>query len=740
MSDTSEHLDAVPEGQTPPPLSDPIIGALIAQRYQVHHRLARGGMATVYEATDERLDRRVALKVMHPHLAEDTQFIARFDREARSAARINHPAVVTIFDQGFVDGRPFLVMDLVKGPNLRQLLQREGPFTLGDSLRLISDILMALRAAARENVIHRDIKPENVLLSTEGTARVADFGLARAATEASMSMTSNMLGTVTYMAPEIATSHTPDARTDLYSVGIMLFEMLTGHVPWHGENPLSIAYAHVHNDVPAPSTEESWIPREIDDFVATLTARQPDERPATPDEALSLLTRVREALSDELLDKRSPKALEQHSTTTADVDSNGQFPSLHELLATRDLPNHEEKAPVFSQENSNNVSSSDDANQEQTDTATDTSAQLDHTHVLPSLPPGEQPTEFISRDIFQTRIYSQPLVTQPDEDENITPTPTDVATKDEPSSKHEKKQRKPRHLWRWLIVLFLVALISGASYGGYWWWTEHGPGSYLPMPQTDSRPIEDVRVDLDKLGVKYEVVEEFSDDVAKSLVISSNPRSASEVQKYALVRLTVSKGVDLRVVPQLVGVAKDDIEATLTEVGLKLGVVREEWSEEVASGVVISQSVDSGQELRFDSTVDVVVSKGRQPFTVPQLTGLSREDAAVAVKDIPFSLDISEAFSDSVPAGVVISQEPTQGTELFRNDTVKIVVSKGPELIAVPNVRGMGRDQAIATLEEAGFKVQTDTLVGGLFGIAHSTDPAAGKEVPKGSTVTLYLV
>ncbi|MEE0238312.1 MAG: protein kinase, partial [Pauljensenia sp.] len=207
--------------------TDPLIGLLVDERYRVTRRLARGGMATVYVAQDERLDRPVALKVMHPHLADSDAFVERFRREARSAARIVHPGVVSVFDQGVVTGQGFLVMELIDGTNLRQLLRAQGAFTIPQALRYTTDTLEALRAAHRVGVIHRDIKPENILVPSDGPAKVTDFGLARAASEVSMSSTGNMLGTVAYIAPEIATTAEADARSDIYSVGIMLYEMLT---------------------------------------------------------------------------------------------------------------------------------------------------------------------------------------------------------------------------------------------------------------------------------------------------------------------------------------------------------------------------------------------------------------------------------------------------------------------------------------------------------------------------------
>lgn len=305
-----------------------MIGLVVDSRYRIERRLARGGMATVYVAHDERLERPVALKLMHPHLAESADFVQRFRREARSAARILHPGVVSVFDQGVVHGQGFLVMELVDGPNLRTLLRRQGAFTLEQSLRYTRDVLDALRAAHRVGVVHRDIKPENVLVPADPPVRVTDFGLARAASEVSMSTTGTMLGTIAYIAPEVASSGGIDARTDLYAVGIMAYEMLTGHVPWEGENALQIAQHHVNDSIPLPSESEPWIPREVDDLIASLAARNPDERPQDADHALDLVARVIAAIPADVGAMRAEVEPQESGTQTVAWSSRGATTAL----------------------------------------------------------------------------------------------------------------------------------------------------------------------------------------------------------------------------------------------------------------------------------------------------------------------------------------------------------------------------------------------------------------------------
>ena len=638
--------------------TDPLIGLLVDERYRVTRRLARGGMATVYVAQDERLDRPVALKVMHPHLADSDAFVERFRREARSAARIVHPGVVSVFDQGVVTGQGFLVMELIDGTNLRQLLRAQGAFTIPQALRYTTDTLEALRAAHRVGVIHRDIKPENILVPSDGPAKVTDFGLARAASEVSMSSTGNMLGTVAYIAPEIATTAEADARSDIYSVGIMLYEMLTGAVPWAGESPLQIASHHVSDDVPSPSAAQPWIPREIDDLVAALTAREPANRPADASDAIDLVARAAAAIPSNLANRRAEVAPGERHRASETSALNTEIMSAQ---FTRPLP-----APASS------------------------SVALVHTSGAPQAAQAASPPKKSARAAA----------------------------------------------WIALVVLLLVV----AGLGGRWWWTEYGPGSYLTMPETTGRTLTDVQADLDALGLHTQVEEEFSDDIDTGSVTRSDPEGGSSVHKRAEVQLYVSKGVDMKTVPEVTGKSQDEAQRSLTDAGLAVGAVTDAYSEDVPQGQVISQSVAAGTSLAHDSAVDIVLSKGREPLTVPTLSGLSASAAKSAIEDLGLVAAPTEAYSDTVAEGQVISQQTREGSTLHRGDSVAYTVSKGPEKVAIPDVVGLQREEARSRLESAGFTVREEAILGGFFGTVRSSDPAAGTMTKKGSTVTITIV
>lgn len=279
-------------------VQESVVGRVLDGRYRVLSHIADGGMASVYLALDERLDREVAVKIMRHSLTRDETFVSRFRREARSAARLSHPNVVAVFDQGADDGDMFLTMEYVPGRTLREVLSNEGPLTPRAALDLFAPILQALDAAHSAGLIHRDVKPENVILREDGVVKVADFGLARAVTTATTTNASGvLLGTVAYLSPEQVERGIADARSDVYAVGLVLFEMLTGRKAFDGETPIHVAYQHVHGSVPVPSDRVPSVPRELDALVALGTARDPDQRPATAGDYLAEVRRSRAVLS-----------------------------------------------------------------------------------------------------------------------------------------------------------------------------------------------------------------------------------------------------------------------------------------------------------------------------------------------------------------------------------------------------------------------------------------------------------
>ncbi len=628
-------------------VQESVVGRVLDGRYRVLSHIADGGMASVYLALDQRLDREVAVKIMRHSLTRDETFVSRFRREARSAARLSHPNVVAVFDQGADDGDMFLTMEYVPGRTLREVLSNEGPLTPRAALDLFAPILQALDAAHSAGLIHRDVKPENVILREDGVVKVADFGLARAVTTATTTNASGvLLGTVAYLSPEQVERGIADARSDVYAVGLVLYEMLTGRKAFDGETPIHVAYQHVHGSVPIPSDRVPSVPRELDALVALGTARDPDQRPATAGDYLAEVRRSRAVLSTTELDLRpaAPLALDGRGTATV-------RPSL-----TTAMPSGDRTDPQKGRRKA----------------AADSAA-----------PP-----------------------------------------------------RRPRR-WPWAAVLTLL-LVLGA--GGGAWWTTQGPGSKTVVPTVAQLTRAEALQLLEQSHLRSDVIESYDEVVPSGIVISQDPVPGRELAKLASVALTVSKGQERYAAPTLVDTPADAAATTLQTTGLQVGTRTDAFSETVPAGTVISQDPPPGAALKRNTVVDVTVSKGRQPIPVTDVTGKPVDEARRVLGAAGLKVVMGAAVSsETVPNGSVVSQTPPTGT-LFRGDTVTVVASKGPVLVAVPGTVGKQRDQAAAALTAAGFTVAYQELLGGYFGTVRSSDPAEGTMLRKGSTVTLTIV
>ena len=674
---------------------DPLVGLVLDDRYEIVRRLARGGMATVYVATDLRLSRTVAVKVMNEGLGDDDEFVARFDAEARAAAHLSHPHVVSVFDQGCDLGRPYIVMEYVEGCTLRQLITREAPMDPLRALELVEPVVAALAAAHAAGLIHRDVKPENVLISDRGQIKVADFGLARAVTAATHTGTQGLvIGTVSYIAPELVTRGHADPRSDVYSMGVVLYEMLTGHKPHTGDTPIQVAYAHVHHEITAPSLElsTSWrdsrhgIPPYLDALVVTATSRRREDRPTDAGVLLAHLRQAREALAHGVTD--DPALTERMRRATADVTTGvtERVPSLVGAPHALDAWTREVRFKPSTPVSPTSESSADG---------------------VPYYSSGRGPA-----------------------------TPLSPATRTLPALDAPPPQQPRRRRGRLAATLLvLLALVAGVSYGGWYLlegrWTTAPP--LVRLTQADALSAAEAA----GLGVDFE--REYSEDVPVGLVTRTDPDVGGRVLRQGTVVAFLSRGPERYPVPELVGLPREKALASVTAGFLAVGVVTDAYDDDVAAGVVVSQSLEAGTQVKKASAVDLVVSKGPAPVQVADFTGKKFTAAKSTLEKAGLTVTATEENSATVAKGLVISQAPASG-ELRRGDTVTFVVSKGPVMVKVPSVRGLGADEAIEKLKAAGFAVKTQRMVGGAFGLAWGTDPGAGKSAPQGSTVTLYLV
>jgi beta-lactam-binding protein with PASTA domain/serine/threonine protein kinase len=732
-----------------------LVGSLVDNRYQVKSRLARGGMSTVYVATDQRLDRDVALKVLHPHLVNDGIFLDRLAREARAAAKLSHPHVVGVLDQGHDGDTAYLVMEYIKGHTLRDVINSKGALSPRLALALIDPVVEGLGAAHAAGMIHRDVKPENVLIADDGRIKIGDFGLARAVT--TTTSTGALIGTVAYLSPELVLGKPADARSDIYSTGIMLFEMLTGRQPFDGEVPIQVAYQHVNSAVGPPSALVPGLAGEVDELVQWCTASDPEQRPVDGNALLAELRHIRTNLTDSELDLQPPAAVR-----AAAAAAGAPFPAnpapwprgTGTPPAPARMPAHTPQRPPVPGVAAAQTSPEGQGNH------TELLAPL-HVHDVPE----GRPTEVISRASNPTTVFSTPGPSAPPSSGPRPVLPSygfdDGDTDDAPLPLSKREQRKlDRHEEKarsraaatpvrtlregnprrrgvlWIVVLVILALLAT----GAGWFFGMGPGSPGTVPSVANRTVAEAQQLLRDAGFQSSTQDVFDDDVKAGLVVGSEPGAGTEIRKFQQVSLFVSKGPQLFPLPQLTGKTLDTSKKALNGAEMALGKVTEKFDEEVAAGTVLSQAPAPGTPVRHGTPVSLTVSKGPQPIPVPDVRGQDQDEAFHAIEAAGLKAVVADetVHDRDVPKGAVASQDPASGT-LTRGQTVTLTISEGPKLVKVPSYIGKQAREAREALEKRGFEVRVNEVLGGFFGTVRDQDPV-DTEVPEGSVITLTVV
>ena len=638
-----------------------LTGELIDDRYQLTALLATGGMATIYSAIDTRLDRKVAVKIMHPHLAQDEDFVGRFIREAKAAASLSHPNIVAVQDQGWnQSGVPavFIVMELVEGHTLRDYIYERGKLTIEDALSFIDPVLSALSAAHAIGIIHRDIKPENILISKEGRVKIADFGLARG-NMLGTTMTAEssvILGSVSYLSPEQVQRGVADSRSDVYATAIVIFEMITGEKPFAGETPIQIAYMHVNEKIPLLSSKVKGVPAALDELVAKATSTDPDERPRDAGAFLAELNRVR----TEIDPKRKQMSLELDLPVA---------PIREEVRDKSRLAKRAEAAKAA------------------------------------------QATEIVT-----------PMT------ENTANTKKDRAEERRRVSKRVRRNR-------------IIALALAVSVGIGGWWIVLGPGAKVSVPSVIGASLDKANSLFSPLGLKSEVAERvFSEEDAEGLIIAQNPVGGDKTDPNGTVKLTISKGPERYVVPQLIGLTPEAAVNAIAKFPLKTGTITEVFNTEIPKGFVISAEPAPGKKVRRDVAINLVISKGIETLAVTSFVEKSGEEALTELTDAGFDVTVSYAFDEKIIPGGVISQTPAAG-DVPKGAKIKLVVSKGSAFTTIPTMGIVGQTQIKATqiLKDLGLVVKVKTLGATKNKKVINVLPKAGTKVKRGSTVTITV-
>ncbi|MBA3739428.1 MAG: Stk1 family PASTA domain-containing Ser/Thr kinase, partial [Actinobacteria bacterium] len=579
-----------------------VIDSTIDGRYQILTRIASGGMGDVYRAQDVVLGREVALKTLHPQFAGDDGFVNRFRREARASAILSHRNIVAVHDWGSTDGTYFMVMEFIRGTNLRSLLTEHGRLEPAQVVEVALQVMSALDHAHAHGIVHRDIKPENILIDADGTVKVADFGLARAFADASVSQVEGTVtGTVQYLGPEQIEGRPADPRTDIYSFGIVLFELLTGRPPFTGETSLAIAYQHVSSRVPPPSTVVAGVPLALDQAVSHATEKDPAARPESARSFRDEIARAGVGL---------PPAL-----------------GVSELAA-----------------------------------------QLPSTRIAPG--------------------HRASTVTVP----RIRP-PRHVGT------------LRSRRIAASAGALALIIVLGWAV------WAFAIP-RYENVPAVRGSTVARAEEILGARGFSAAIGrQEYSAEVEAGLVLRTIPAAGARLETDSGVVLILSRGPELFEVPRVIGVDEQAARDLLEGAGFRLDV-RRDYSDAVPEGRVMAQNPNSGQQVLEGSVVTMTVSLGPPPVSVPSLAGQTASAAEKALRQAGFFVVVVEENSPTVEQGAVVRTDPIAGTEAPRGSTVLLVVSLGPRTFAMPDVRSSTREDALEVLGGLGLTVDVTVVPG----------------------------
>jgi len=653
-----------------------MIGRLLDGRYQIRSRIARGGMATVYLATDLRLERRVAIKIMHGHLADDSQFKERFIQEARSAARLANPNVVNVFDQGQDSDMAYLVMEYLPGITLRDLLQEHKVLTTEQTLDIMEAVLAGLAAAHKAGIVHRDLKPENVLLADDGRIKISDFGLARAAS-ANTATGAALLGTIAYLSPELVTRGIADTRSDIYAIGIMMYEMLVGEQPFKGEQPMQIAYQHANETVPAPSIKNPKVPAELDELVLWATSREPDQRP-----------RDARAMLDQLFETHS-------QLMTALPAKTGSTPTQRTMVMPSAVSVRGERTGEVPPPSGNATAQTQVLGSRGRPGAAAASSVTDHTVAL--------------------------------------------------TARAQKRRRN-----RWWVITLVVVLVGLAA--GTGWYFGAGPGSRVGIPdKLAGMTVEQATATLTDLGLKVNPTNGSIDSptVPVGAVADSDPTIGSFVAHGARVQLLVSTGPKPVPVPAFAGMTEDEATTAIKRAPFTLKETFHQFDGTVAKGLVIDvlgadgASILSAATYGEDQPVSLVVSSGSLPdVSCKSVDEATQILAGVKLKSQTGKQDFSDCTAGQV-AGIDGNLDANGNAIPIREgDTVSLVISRGPDLVQVPDEVGKNIQKAKDELEGLGFVVVVDSNIQEVFwsfppAVVTDQDPAGGTMAKRGSTVTI---
>jgi len=666
---------------------------VLNDRYELEQRIGRGGMADVFLARDLLLDRPVAIKVLFPEFAADPSFVERFRREAQSAANLNHPNIVGVYDWGRYGSTYFIAMEFIAGRTLAEVLRSNGPVTPQQATDVAIEVSSALAFAHRNGVVHRDIKPANILVGHDGRVKVADFGIARAlnsSAEQDLTQAGSVMGTATYFSPEQAQGAQPDPRSDLYSLGIVMYELTTGRPPFTGENPVAIAYKQVHSEPPRLSELVPDVPEDFDAIVHTLLLKNPDDRYPTADVLREDLRRFKDGQPVAALN--SPAGNGNGATA-----GNGQ--------ATAPAPN---------------------------------AVALGGAAAPRSMPAGAP----------EPRRAPSPFQPIP-AGANMPPTVAQGYAPPQPAYPPQRQRRTGGVI---IVALFILALFAAGGVVLFNVLSNREPGGAAvgeaQVPEVRGLTLTDAQKKLLDANLIPDVRAVEKEGVADDVVYEQDPTPDQVVDEGSKVTITYNPapGTTLIEMPDLTNLTYDDAVALLDKKGFDIGKVRAQRKETAAvpENTVMDQAPLKGQQVPNNSEIILVTATHPSKVVMPNVSGQDPATATKALEALGFKVNQLTEQNDSVPANRVVRTEPLAGSSVNYGTTIALVVSTGPLSVTVPNLNGMTENEARQVLQDLNLKTRVGDSVPLPYGNAQDDkvmlqSPVAGSSALGGATITIRL-
>ena len=622
-------------------------GMFLADRYEILEQIGTGGMSDVYRAKCHKLNRFVAIKVLKKEYSEDKTFVSKFRAEAQAAAGLTHPNIVNVYDVGDENGIYYIVMELVEGITLKKYIEKKGKIPYKEAVSIAIQVAKGMQAAHSHHIVHRDIKPQNIIISRDGKVKVTDFGIAKAAS--SSTITSSTMGSVHYISPEQARGGYSDERSDIYSFGITLFEMLTGTVPFDGDSTVSVAVQHIQEEIPKPSTVADGIPVSIDMIVLKCTQKKTERR---YQDAAELIADLKKSLvaPDENFVKMMPvyNAPGQPETVQAAEESSENNDGQENQNSDESMAENKKDSEDIDDELLDDELLDDDDDEEDIDD--ENNDKLDK--IFKWIGAGIIALIVIITIFVVAKLFIGGSSNKKEEETTTQAQTTTAASKEDASKK-------------------------------------------VSVPSVIGKTEEEAKTTLNSLGLGYKATYQPSNTIPEGTVISQGTSSGTKVAKNTTITLSISSGPESSSVPNVVGQDQVGASSLLESAGFKVSV-KQSYSDSVEQGKVISQSPSGSTTVSPGSTVTITVSQGKETkmVTVPNVVGMNSTDAQNTLTSLGLNYSIVETKDTNVEKGKVISTSPSAEQQVEEGTSVKIYVSKGQETTTAASGNGAGNNNS----------------------------------------------